>query len=136
MSDTIIAFFALPTHLFYMFLGLFAIFCLPFVFLFEFLRLISAKRIKKSYEYNKKASYLLPPELEMSMAEYLINAIKKSIIPSVIIAVALLILLISLLDSDKKSQFEEIFSKDPNTWSENEKEYVDDFFEWQEDNKN
>ena len=129
----IIAFFALPTHLFYMFLGLFAIFCLPFVFLFEFLRHISAKRIKKSYEYNKKASYLLPDELEMSMAEYLINAIKKSVIPSVIIAVALLILLTSLLDSDEKSQFESIFNKDPNSWSEDEEEYVNDFFEWKEE---
>ena len=33
-----------------------------------------------------------------------------------------------------KPNDEDIWNKDPNTWTENEKEYVDDFFQWQHEN--
>ncbi|MDO4280901.1 MAG: hypothetical protein Q4C56_04665 [Peptococcaceae bacterium] len=31
------------------------------------------------------------------------------------------------------NKYDGVFEKDPNTWTDDEKRYVDDFFEWQED---
>ena len=33
-------------------------------------------------------------------------------------------------DDDK---YDDVFNKDPNTWTEDEKDYVDGFFEWQKE---
>ena len=36
--------------------------------------------------------------------------------------------------SVSKNKYDDVFEKDPNTWSEDEKEYVNDFFEWMGEN--
>lgn len=67
---------------------------------------------------------------------------KKRIIIICIIVLTISILLITILPpilrSSKKSSipkdpYDYVWEKDPNTWTEKEKDYVNDFFEWQEE---
>ena len=36
-------------------------------------------------------------------------------------------------NSPPKSKYEDVFKKDPNKWTQDEKDYVNDFFDWQKD---
>lgn len=44
--------------------------------------------------------------------------------------------LIGILGDSNKRRFDDVFDKDPNSWTESEKDYVDGFFDWVDKNNN
>ena len=56
---------------------------------------------------------------------------RKTILLWVIIIAVLFFVLYGSRNNHKKK--EDVWDKDPNEWTESEKEYVDNFFEWQKE---
>lgn len=64
------------------------------------------------------------------------------IISAIIIAIVLIALVVSSFNeglsrpsNNDRPTYDDVFDKDPNNWTDEEKEYVDDFFGWMEKNK-
>ena len=102
------------------------------------------KIIKKNKnKYNKTLAY----EIEIDEAEreriksvlqppiYTKHGALKFWIVFISIIIISLIILFSIGDvlKLKNKKYDDVFEKDPNTWTEDEKEYVDEFFEWQKE---
>lgn len=53
-------------------------------------------------------------------------------IGSLVLAIVALIATINIFGTPapRKSEYSDVFQKDPNTWTESEKKHVDNFFEW------
>ena len=71
--------------------------------------------------------------------EKLLNIIKKTTVVNVIkiILCVLLILLAFIVGYGRrtyKSPYDDVFDKNPNHWTDDEKDHVNDFFEWMDDN--
>lgn len=60
---------------------------------------------------------------------------KKSIISKYITIACVVLMVIGLCFSscENSNEFEDVFRKDPNTWTEREKEHVNDFFDYLEE---
>ncbi|HCI59462.1 MAG TPA: hypothetical protein DE313_01445 [Ruminococcus sp.] len=67
--------------------------------------------------------------------------IKKYLYPIIAIFMAVLFLVFCIFGCNSssnsyKNKYKDVFNKDPNTWSEDEKDYVNDFFEWHDNEYN
>ena len=74
---------------------------------------------------------MLRPKTKEEKKEF----IKKWGVYAVIIFVILFIVIgWSVSDDQSKNKYDDVFKKDPNTWSKDEKEYVDDLFNYIDSN--
>lgn len=48
----------------------------------------------------------------------------------ILVAILVVYIIVNIVTSSPSNPYEDIWDKDPNTWSDEEKEYVDDFFDW------
>lgn len=122
-----------------------------FVFGFSNMNKATKKRIKKicknilknKYKYSRTSSYEIEIDEKEKERIKSINqppvyakhgALKFWIIFISIIIISLIIIfsLGNVFDLRNK-KYDDVFEKDPNTWTEDEKEYVDEFFEWQKE---
>ena len=102
------------------------------------------KTIKKNQKkYSKTSSYEI--EIDESERERIKNIFQPPIytkhgalkfwiifISIKIISLKIILSLGNVFDLRNK-KYDDVFEKDPNTWTEDEKEYVDEFFEWQKE---
>ncbi len=68
----------------------------------------------------------------------IIKEVNKKVIFTSILSVVLVIIAFAILMSSitggGNSEFDDVFNKDPNNWSDDEKDYVNDLFDWMKEN--
>ncbi len=57
----------------------------------------------------------------------------KRIISLLLVIFTIFILTFALSACGEDDKYDDVFKKDPNTWTDDEKDYVDGFFEWQKE---
>ena len=93
---------------------------------------------------RERSTRVLPTEMELTIDAGYEDKRQKKNLTILCTALAVLLVIVFLLikmiagtsfyKKDKDREFDDVFNKDPNNWSEEEKEYVNDLFDWIDEN--